>query len=879
MFKSSVPNRAQISHLLYQSQQKRRIFKGFTYLMIGGIAFAGLSSVAKAAPGGGKDKIAPSVSITSPASGAGYTAAQTVNIAASASDNIGVSKVEFYQNGVLKCTDTSSPYGCAWSFTSSNNGTHSWTAKAFDATRNAATCSAVSLTVNIATADTTAPTVSISSPTSGTTYTTAQTVTVAASASDNVGVNKVEFYKDGALQSTDTVSPFSHAWPVSSSTNGSHRWMAKAYDAMGNNKTSTETSLTVNIATTDTTAPTVSISSPTSGTTYTSAQTVTLVASASDNVGVSKVEFYRNGALQSTDTASPFSHAWSVSSSSNGTHSWTAKAFDAAGNAATSSTVSLTVNIATTDTTAPTVSLSSPTSGTTYTIAQTVAITASASDNVGVSKVEFYDGATLKGTDTAAPYSYSWSISSAANGSHSWTAKAYDAAGNSKVSTAVSLSVNIATASTGAHLWSLQFGGDTTADVAAGQATAIDSWGNVFVAAQVSGAVEFGDGLKTSKGGIMLAKYSASGDIQWSRLWTRQESAEFYPRGLIVNPDGSVVVTGYFFGTIDFGGAALTSAGGYDMYLVKYSSTGQYQWAKRFGSTGSEAAQALAVDASGNLFLTGYIQGAATLGGSTLNTVSGSRDVFVAKYSSSGAHLWSKSFGGSSTDEGLGIAVDGSGSPWFTGSFQGTIDFGDGSLTSAGYTDAFIANFSANGTFPYSWREGGASRDSGRRIAMDGFGNVVLAAHFEGSVNFSGQPLTSAGYVDIALAQYSPTGAVQWVRKLGGSNNDAVNGLAVNASGEIAATGTFLSWIDVGGAYHFGNGSTDVFIAKYDASGALLWSKGAGVDWDDYSNSIALDDAGEVVATGSFYKGIDLGGGLMSTVVGSTDGYLVRYAP
>src|SRR5438128_6253255 len=96
-----------------------------------------------------------------------------------------------------------------------------------------------------------------------------------------------------------------------------------------------------------------------------------------------------------------------------------------------------------TDTTAPTVSITSPASGTVYTTEQTVTITASASDNVGVSYVEFYDGGTWVGTATAWPYSYPWAITSAANGSHSWTAMAHDGTGNARSSAVVNLTVNI----------------------------------------------------------------------------------------------------------------------------------------------------------------------------------------------------------------------------------------------------------------------------------------------------------------------------------------------------------------------------------------------------------------------------------------------------
>src|SRR5262249_56334881 len=109
-----------------------------------------------------------------------------------------------------------------------------------------------------------------------------------------------------------------------------------------------------------------------------------------------------------------------------GAPSWTAKAFDAAGNSTPSAAVVLTVNI---DTVAPTVSITSP-AATTYTAAQTVTITATASDNVGVTRVEFYDGTTLKSTATTAPYTFAWAFTGTDNGAHSWTAKAYDAAGN-----------------------------------------------------------------------------------------------------------------------------------------------------------------------------------------------------------------------------------------------------------------------------------------------------------------------------------------------------------------------------------------------------------------------------------------------------------------
>ena len=180
--------------------------------------------------------------------------------------------------------------------------------------------------------DTTPPTVSASeSGTSG-------TITLSATASDNVGVSKVEFYIDNVLNATDTTSPYSTSVDSTTLANGSHNLVAKAYDAAGNVGTSSTVAFSVSNSTPDTTPPTVSASeSGTSG-------TITLSATASDNVGVTKVEFYIDGTLNATDTTSPYSTTVNSTTLANGSHNLVAKAYDAAGNVGTSSTVAFTVS-------------------------------------------------------------------------------------------------------------------------------------------------------------------------------------------------------------------------------------------------------------------------------------------------------------------------------------------------------------------------------------------------------------------------------------------------------------------------------------------------------------------------------------------------------
>jgi hypothetical protein len=636
-------------------------------------------------------------------------------------------------------------------------------------------------------------------------------------------------------------------------------------------------SATTHTEKTDTQAPELAIS-PATSRTYTSSQAIKISATANDNVAVSKVEFWNGNTRVKTDTSSPYEHSWMIDATDNGTHNWKAIAFDAANNSSQDA-VSLNVDIATADTQAPELAIS-PATSQTYTSSQTVKISATAIDNVGVSKVEFWNGNTRVMTDTSSPYEHNWVIDDTDNGTHNWKAIAFDAANNSSQD-AVSLTVDISisSANPGEHLWSLDFGGDTTADDAIGRATAMDSSGDVYVAAMVSGSVNFGGStLSTNQGGV-IAKYTGNGSHLWSKLWSGSTGASLVPTGMVIDDnEGTVIVTGYFSGTVNLGGGSLTSAGSNDLFMVKYTSNGNYLWSRRYGASATEVANDIAIDPYGNLWVVGYVHGSGNLGGSTLS--SNSRDAFLAKYSPYGGHLLSRIYGGSSTDEATGVAVDSSGNAVITGYFQNSASFGGGTFTSAGSYDIFVARYSNSGQHRWSRREGGTSRDQGRSIAVDGSGNIVLGAYFEGSINVGGISLSSKGSVDGAIVKYSASGTPQWARGIGGTSGDTINSVAVNSSGDIAVTGNFISWMDMGGTYVVGDGSVNVFVARYDGNGNHVWSLGTDVAWDDYGYDVAIDADGGIVATGSYYQGADFGGGMLTnSTLGSTNGYLSRFSP
>jgi hypothetical protein len=154
--------------------------------------------------------------------------------------------------------------------------------------------------------------------------------------------------------------------------------------------------------------------------------------------------------------------------------------------------------------------------------------------------------------------------------------------------------------------------------------------------------------------------------------------------------------------------------------------------------------------------ITGVFGGTVDFGGDTL-TSAGSPDIFLAKFDTNGGHLWSKRFGDSRVQYGRSVACDGSGNVVVTGYFRSTVNFGGGTLTSAGADDIFLAEFDSNGNHLWSKRFGDEwLQQMGHSTACDGSGNVVVTGHFEGTVDFGGEPLTSAGNDDIFLAKYEP---------------------------------------------------------------------------------------------------------------------------
>jgi hypothetical protein len=377
-------------------------------------------------------------------------------------------------------------------------------------------------------------------------------------------------------------------------------------------------------------------------------------------------------------------------------------------------------------------------------------------------------------------------------------------------------------------------------------------------------------------------------------------------RAMRIDPSGNVLVAGTFTGvttTDGLGGSPLTSLGGTDGFLAKYSSTGALVWSRRFGGTQDELVTDLALDAGGNIFVGGSFQGVAGFdlsGAGVVLTSTGGEDGFVAKFSSDGALLWVRRFGGAGPDQVSALSADGSGNVFAAGGFTGpanALPAPGPTIQSGGGRDGFVLALGGDGAVRWAIPLGGPQDDAALGIAATASGDIAVAGEFHGTADFArgggtATFLTALGGADVFLAFYSGGGTLVRAVRFGGTGEESVSpgGLSADASGNTILLGSFSGSVDFdpgpGVVARASLGPVDLFASRFDAAGSFQSTITLGGPSGSITGAraVAAPDGGTLI-TGRFTGAIDFdpGPGISMTaslgLQGVTDAFVGRYRP
>lgn len=380
----------------------------------------------------------------------------------------------------------------------------------------------------------------------------------------------------------------------------------------------------------------------------------------------------------------------------------------------------------------------------------------------------------------------------------------------------------------------------------AGYASAVDNIGNLYVTGVFMGTFDFdppNNVTRSSHGGYdaFLLKYNPQGSLQWVRTWGGSIWDEGF--GLAIDPAGAVYVTGWFQDEADFDPGPdvdwHASCGSLDCFLSKFDADGNYQWALTWGSYYWDQAQSVAADASGNVYVTGFFAGEMDMdpgAGIDIHSRIASNDVFLSKFDSYGNYQWGLTWDG---EKGLSVATDSQGAVYVSGIFNRTIDFNPGVGTdlhaaAGAYNDAFLSKFDQGGLFQWARTWGGSyDWDQARQVAVDALGGVYVTGYFQGNVDFN------------------PGLGEDWHQSV---------------ANEVPG------W----------NPHVNVFLSKFDSSGDFKWARTWGGGWDDASERLDIDYAGNVYVAGRFADVVDFdpGDSVRSiTSNGGNDIFVSKFAP
>ncbi|MFN8116599.1 MAG: T9SS type A sorting domain-containing protein [Bacteroidia bacterium] len=374
---------------------------------------------------------------------------------------------------------------------------------------------------------------------------------------------------------------------------------------------------------------------------------------------------------------------------------------------------------------------------------------------------------------------------------------------------------------------------------------------------------------------------------------------------IATDPSGNIIVAGYFNGTVDFDPSifvsSLTSAGNDDVFIAKYNSNGNLQWVKQLGNTNQDNVTDLKCDAAGNIYFTGNFSGTVDFNpsASVLNlTAVGGSDIYAVKYDNNGNLVYAKSMGGTSGEYGWALDIDNTGALYLTGSFNGTADFDPSAatytLTSNGLQDVFVTKLSNTGSFVWANKMGGPAADYPSDIALNTAQNLLyMVCTFSNTITNGVTTFTSAGKQDVYM-QRIPTasGGLNSAKTYGGTDNDYVSDLTLDANDNMYLTGSFAGLGDFDPSPAAANlvvqttGDNDAYLSKLNSNFVFSWVKQIESTSTDGGNKIKLDSDNNIYWLGYFTgPDTDLDPSLAGTYTvannggSNQDAFLIKFDP
>jgi hypothetical protein len=313
-------------------------------------------------------------------------------------------------------------------------------------------------------------------------------------------------------------------------------------------------------------------------------------------------------------------------------------------------------------------------------------------------------------------------------------------------------------------------------------------------------------------------------------------------------------------------------------------SAGEPNWAQRFGDSQVQQVRGVATDSTCGVIVGGLLEGTIDFGDGNVLQSAGNADVFVVRLDSRGSFVWGKSFGDADDQSIADLVVDSFDRIVLAGSFAGTIDFGDGPMTSAGAYDVFaVALQAADGAPIWSWSMGGPDTEVGRGVAVDARGVAFVFGDYFGNFDSCTGPVVHHGgsnVEDIFVSKLNLSGACILTGTFGDNESERAGDIAIDSNGDILIAGDFRGSFNFGGANLVaGSGVRDVFVARLDEDTNHIWSHrfGGGTTASRHeAGAIAVDASGSVFVAGGFSEGLDFGGTVDLTTTGTYDNWVAK---